>query len=227
MALVLTYRGKARGLLLAAGALVLAAAVTGPARAGDDGQQPIWSGLGGIVGFTDTGKVDEPIDYGERGRLVLPPKMDQLPPPATGVQRTADWPQDPDVVRVQKKREAALHYETRNPATDKAHGYGRPISPDLLRSDHAEPGIDSAHNSNCAKGNKRNCNWVPPDILEKLGLKKSDDAVIAGEEPDRDWLTDPPKGYRKAFANTKAGFEPTSHIDTGDQRAALFKPPSQ
>lgn len=66
-----------------------------------------------------------------------------------------------------------------------------------------------------------------PDVLEKLGLKKDENTIVAGQEPDRDWLTDPPKGYRLPTTNAKATFEPTDHTDHGDQRFELYKPPSQ
>ena len=51
-----------------------------PALAGDDGAAPLWVGLGSMFGFG--GAEDQPdIDYRDRPKLVVPPKMD-LPPPA-------------------------------------------------------------------------------------------------------------------------------------------------
>jgi len=76
--------GGARGVhglaLASAVAVAICASPIGPAFAGDDGQAPIWSGLGGLFGLSHDDN-DVHIDYRERGRLVLPPKM-TLPPPA-------------------------------------------------------------------------------------------------------------------------------------------------
>jgi hypothetical protein len=54
------------------------------------------------------------------------------------------------------------------------------------------------------------CNWVPPDELESEGAAASkmfgdgSDRVVAGQEPPRKYLTDPPKGYRMATQTVKA-----------------------
>jgi hypothetical protein len=218
----MTLARRDRGLLLAAAAALISLSAMGAARAGDDGEEPIWQGIGGMLGLTEK-KVDEPIAYNERGRLVLPPSLD-LPPPVAGAQKTADWPHDPDELKVQAEREKLLHWETRSPTLDKAHLYGRPLSPDQLRSSQTLPSHGST--DPCQK-DPRNCHWIGATVLEKLGVKKSDDTIIAGQEPDRDWLTDPPKGYRMPLANTKATFEANKKIDQSDQRSTLFVPPSQ
>ena len=217
-------RYMSRGLLLTAGVVMVGLAATGPVRAGDDGQAPLWMSIGGMLGLTDTDKFEDRIKYAERPRLVLPPSND-LAPPAAAAAMSPDWPRDPDVEKVKKEKEARLHHEMRSPSLDKARLYGRPISPDLLRSDHAAPGSLGAAD-HCSVS-PRNCHWVRPDILEKLGLKKDTNTIVAGQEPDRDWLTDPPKGYRLPTASTTATFEATPHIDTGDQRYDLYKPPQQ
>jgi hypothetical protein len=220
----MTFRSAINALPLAAAAIALSVAASGPARAGDDGEAPMWSAIGGMLGLTPSDKVEDRIRYQERPRLVLPPSTD-LPAPGTAAAMTADWPHDPDVEKVKHDREALLHHQMRSPSFDKANGYGRPVSPDLLRSDHADPGSLGAAD-HCATS-PRNCHWIRPDILAKLGLKKEDNTVVAGQEPDRDWLTDPPKGYRLPTQNTKATFEGADHTDQGDQRAQLYKPPSQ
>jgi hypothetical protein len=58
-------------------------------------------------------------------------------------------------------------------------------------------------------------------------VKKSEDTIVAGQEPDREWLTDPPKGYRMPVANTKATFDAKPNIDQGDARSTLYVAPSQ
>lgn len=219
----MTFRGSNRGLLLAAAFICFG--LTAPrASAGEDGQAPLWTGLGDTLGLTNTDKVDNPIRYGERPKLVLPPNPD-LPPPSSAAAMTADWPHDPDVEKIKRDKEAIQHRHQRSPSLDKASGYGRPLSPDLLRSDHAAPGTLGA--ADHCQSDPRDCHWIRPDILEKLGLKKEESTIVAGHEPDRDWLTDPPKGYRLPTQNTNATFEAADHTDKGDQRYDLYKPPSQ
>ncbi len=220
----MTFRGSTRGLALAAAAICFGLAAPSAVWAGEDGQAPLWSGLGDTLGITNTDKVETSLKYGERPKLVLPPSVD-LPPPSPAAAMTADWPHDPDVEKVKQDKEASLHRHQRSPSLDKASGYGRPLSPDLLRSDRAAPGTLGASDHCTVK--PRDCHWIRPDILEKLGLKKEDDTVVAGQEPDRDWLTDPPKGYRLPTQNTKATFEAADHTDKGDQRYDLYKAPSQ
>ena len=61
-----------------AAATVAGIALCSPVLAADDGQAPIWVGIGGMLGLIDT-KEELPIEYRERSKLVLPPKV-VLPP---------------------------------------------------------------------------------------------------------------------------------------------------
>jgi hypothetical protein len=217
----MTLRCSNRGLLFAAAAVLVGMAASNPARAGDDGQAPLWSGFGGMLGLTDTDKFEDTIKYGERPRLVLPPSPG-LPPPAAASQMTAAWPHDPDVEKAEKKKEESRHRITRY-SPDREMGLARTISPDLLRSDHAPPG--SLGLADQCQTSRHECHWIRPDILEKFGLKK-EDTIVAGQEPDREWLTDPPKGYRLPTANTKATFDAPDHSNKADPRYELYKAPS-
>jgi hypothetical protein len=221
----MTLARRERGLLSAVAAAFIGFGAWGlaPAHAGDDGEAPLWKGIGGMLGLVDTDKVNEPIAYEERGRLVLPPTAD-LPPPAAALQRTADWPQDPDALRVQAEKEKMLHREGRSPTLDRSHQHGRPLRPDELRA--SDQTLPSHASSDPCQRDPRNCHWIGASVLEKLGVKKSDDTVVAGQEPDREWLTDPPKGYRLPVANTKADFEARPRIDNGDPRTSLYQAPS-
>jgi hypothetical protein len=201
-----------------AGLVLAGMAATTPARAGDDGYAPIWDSLGGIVTFGSTAPSD-PIDYRERGKLVLPPKV-ELPPPAEPSQKVAAWPNDPDVMRVKKQRELLKTYVTRSPSLDNAHQVGKPLRPDQLKSEGAS--LDDQNDSPRCRRDPAECHFIPASILEKLGIVKEQDTIVAGEEPSREWLTDPPPGYRKAFANTKATFDATKRIDQSDARTALL-----
>jgi hypothetical protein len=215
--------GHANRSLLLAASLLVGAAVSGPARAGDDGQAPLWSGIGGMLGITDTDKFEDSIKYGERPKLVLPPSgASNLPAPAPSAQMTPAWPHDPDVERVEKKKADANKRIVRY-APDREMGLARTVSPDLLRSDHAAPG--SLGLADQCQTSRHECNWIKPDILEKLGLKK-EEGIVAGHEPDREWLTDPPKGYRLPTANTTATFEAPDTRNKADPRYELYKAPS-
>jgi hypothetical protein len=215
-----------RGLAVA-GALVLWAGNFSivPAFAGDDGAAPIWTGLGGLVGLSGKDK-DDPIDYRERPRLVLPPKMVLQPPAAPIVDKSAAWPVDPDVAKARKERAAMREILTSQSDLQAARD-GNRLSPDQLRADRVGPGQDTAAAKRCAaQSNARGCDWVPfRNVLETIGLAKPDQ-VIAGQEPDRDWLTDPPKGYRRPTTDAVATTaEVKPKVNDADPRSALFHPP--
>jgi hypothetical protein len=197
-----------------------------PAFAGDDGQAPIWTGLGGLLGLT--GKdVEERIEYRERARLVLPPKMALPPPSPPAAQRTAAWPVDPDLVKVRKAKEDTLNILKAQADLQAMRAGGR-LTPDQLRADRSMPGNAAAANHCAAQSNTRGCDWVPfRNALEFVGLAKPDE-IVAGQEPDRDWLTDPPKGYRLPTANTVATQDDTKKpVNQSDPRALLYQAPEQ
>jgi hypothetical protein len=211
------------------GALVIAgafAAMVGgssisPAFAGDDGAAPIWQGLGGLVGLS--GKDPEPaIDYRERGRLVLPPKMALPPPGASPAQRAAAWPVDPDVEKVRREKDV-LHQILSAQSDTAEMRDGHRLSPDKLRAERAKPGQAQAKDPCDSKTHRMGCSFPFHNVFETIGLANPDE-VKAGEEPDRDWLTDPPKGYRLPTANTVATFDAKKKV-SNDPRAELYKPP--
>ncbi len=216
-------RGFALGSAVAA---AICAASVSRASAGDDGQAPLWTGLGGLVGLTHDGN-DAHIDYRERARLVLPPKM-TLPPPAPPVsQRTAAWPLDPEVAKARKDKEAALEV-LKAQSNQEARRDGSRVSPDQLRAERTAPGQPTSANHCVNQSNTRACDWVPfRNVLETIGLAKPDE-IIAGQEPDRNWLTDPPKGFRLPTATTVATPDNTPKpADERDPRATLYHAPDQ
>ena len=217
--------GLARGLALAgaAAAILGGSSLVTPALAGDDGYAPIWSGLGGLLGLTNDEKQAQ-IDYRERGRLVPPPKMDLPPPMTPDAQSAAAWPVDPDVDRVRKEKEKA-HAILKSQSDLQEMRDGHRLTPAQLRADG--PGGQKTGATKCSSvSNSRGCEQIPfRNVWESLGLARPD-TVVAGEEPDRDWLTDPPKGYRMPTTNTVATFDAKKQDDR-DPRAALYKPPEQ
>ena len=186
----------ALGLALTGGLLSLASA---PARAGDDGAAPIWMGITSVFGITDDGSHAQ-IDYTEHGKLVLPPKMTLPPPGLPKPEANAAWPRDPDVLK-QKKAEA----EKKEPKYQHVR-IGEPlIKPGdrvtmVTQSATAggQPGVEciksDAKTGSCQqKYGQTSMNWNP---LTWVGLQKKP-ATTLPPEPDRDFLTDPPKGYRQ------------------------------
>lgn len=194
---------------------------TMPARAADDGYANVFTSVLSAVGVVKPDPGPE-IDYRERPPLVLPPQ-DTLPKPeATGVKRTAAWPQDPDVLRRRKAAE-----EARAPIVatgDKAEV----LTPAQLAKGRAQS--EPVNPNNCgAKGNNRGCLVLSPVELRAEGERfeaanpDKTNELQAGQEPDRTFLTQPPKGYMKPTKTVKATTEaPEERIDPSNPRAFLM-----
>ncbi len=173
-------------------ALVLGSLGATGARAGDDGQAPIWTGIGSIFGgIWGFGGTDEKptIDYREHGKIVVPPKMDL---PAPGAAPTADasqWPVNQEVIRKKAEKDAAK--KTIAGVGDARLRYTHPFDPNgvvtVHATDHDNPG------ASCADGKCGSTTLGSLNPLNWVGMGKT---VPLGPEPDRQWLTDPPKGFR-------------------------------
>jgi hypothetical protein len=193
---------------VAALALACSLSVSRPARAlDDDGKDNVFNALLGMVEFTPHEAPE--IDYRERPMLVVPPKMDLPAPIAPGAHRAADWPNDPDVLRRKKAAE-----EAKMPILGfNDHDATRPLTKDelLAHRGNAAPVPDHSNDfSHCSHGQ---CDWMKPQVLEAEGAavnkaKDADDSasdiLVQGTEPQRKYLSEPPKGYRKATATLKA-----------------------
>jgi hypothetical protein len=193
------------GLRLAAVALSMTSAslLNSTAWAGDDGQAPLWQGIGSIfgpiigLGFNDK---PPPIDYREHGKIVVPPKVD-LPVPAAGDAAEADWPVNQEIVRKKALKEEGK--KTIAGVGDARLRYTRPFPPNepvTVRSETPD-GQEVKCNGACGQtssvlGNLNPLNWVG------MGSKSSQPL---GPEPDREWLTDPPKGFRAPVEPSKQG----------------------
>ena len=169
------------------------------ARAGDDGAAPLWVGIGSIfsglgLGF---GKEDkDPIDYHEHGKIVVPPNTD-LPPPAAEPSADARaWPINQETERKKLRKDAAKK-EIAGQGNARLR-YSHPFDPNAPVT--VKPTDQEVQGAGCANGACQSS----PSILTNLnplgwvGLGKSDRPL--GPEPDREWLTDPPKGYRAPVA---------------------------
>jgi hypothetical protein len=177
-------------------ALTSASLISSSAWAGDDGEAPLWKGIGSIfgpvVGFTGLGGGEKPppIDYREHGKLVLPPNA-ELPAPGSAASADPAWPVNQEILRKKALKEegkksiagvgdARLRY---------THGFpaGEPVTIRAVDPDGQTVKCEGACSSgSSALGNLNPLNWV--------GMGKS--ATPLGPEPDREWLTDPPTGFR-------------------------------
>ena len=184
-----------RGSVLAFAA-ALACSATTPALAGDDGAAPLWVGIGSIVGpFVGFNKDQPPqIDYREHGKLVVPPKI-ELPPPASEPSAAVGaWPVNQEIVRKKAEKEDAKKYIAGQGDARLRYTHPFPNAPVTVRAaDQQEPTAAAPEQkleSNSLLGTLNPLSWV--------GLGKSPTKL--GPEPDREWLTDPPKGYRAPVA---------------------------
>ena len=177
-------------------AFMSASLVNLPARAGDDGQAPLWQGIGSIfgpvIGFGFGGDKPPPIVYHEHGKIVVPPKM-ELPPPGSAASADPDWPVNQEVLRKKAQKEEAK--KTIAGVGDARLRYTHPFpsnQPVTVRAVDPEGNevkcTGSCGSTSTVLSNLNPLNWVG------MGSKSGSDAI--GPEPDREWLTDPPKGFR-------------------------------
>ncbi|RBP16418.1 hypothetical protein DFR50_10559 [Roseiarcus fermentans] len=189
-----------RGTLIA---LAAAASCLGStaARAGDDGAAPLWEGIGSIFGpVVGLGNEEkDPIDYHEHGKLVVPKSMDLPPPGGSAATSGGAWPVNQEI---QRKKTAKENEKKKIAGVGdvRLRGLqGFPNAPVTVRaSDQPESaatlGAGAKAESSSVLGNLNPLGWV--------GLNKG--PTTLGPEPDRDWLTDPPKGYRAPVAASPA-----------------------
>jgi hypothetical protein len=154
----------------------------------------------GILGLKQEDARSE-IDYRERPPLVVPPKMALRAPEEPGAKRGQAWPNDPDVIR-RKQREA----EARVPRGE-TEGH-RMEKRDRLTIDEIRGGRREGANMVTADTERPTCyncresHWLNPEQMRALDKKiVPEETLVAGKEPDRRYLTDPPTGYRTPSAN--------------------------
>jgi len=188
--------------LLPLGAALAFFVSAAPSMAEEDGLSGTWNTLKGFVGVPDE-KDKGSIEYRERAPLVIPPKLSTLPPPqAPAARRDAQWPNDPDVAA---RRAAAA--DARRPVS---HVNDRVSSGALTQEELKRGKIDQGPQdtrADCRAGsNTPGCLYATWDELsvKKAGGDDSTDTIVAGQEPPRRYLTDPPAGYRQATRTTKA-----------------------
>ena len=154
--------------------------------------------LNSLMGFLGLQSADKPeIEYRERAPLVVPPKMELRAPQQAGAGRTANWPTDPDVVR-ERKKAAEARVPVHETQTYKLNE-GKPLSVYEMRGGRMAGAHTNDGPGNPYKDDLRAEFWAGPNKTQaqgKLSAKTDKDQMVAGEEPERQYLTDPPVGYR-------------------------------
>ncbi len=204
----------APALRLVAGVFVLAAVGVSPARAQapSEDTNPVNSVLGFFGMQFDKDKED--IDYRARAPLVVPPRLD-LPKPKQ-VAHGPDWPTDPDIT---ERRHAAA--AAQRPAPQLTPQARAELSPQEIEGGRADLPKEGPSDDCQSGAGTPICLYTPWKILQSVlpGGSKPD-TIEAGVEPPRNYLTEPPTGYRKATATANATLEaPKETPDAADTQA--------
>ena len=189
------FRGAA--VAFAITAVLLGATV---ARAGDDGAAPLWVGIGSVIGGLglnpwDKGDKPPPIEYREHGKIVLPPKFDLPPPGATlSSNDSADWPVNQEIERKRIEKEANKKAIPGPEGVRERYTHPFPNAPVTVRAaDQPDPQLACPHGKCESTSSGASSVLGSLNPLSWVGMGKK---TPLGPEPDREWLTDPPKGYR-------------------------------
>jgi hypothetical protein len=152
--------------------LGLAAACAAPAFASDD--KSTVSSVMELVGVSSDPAAAK-IDYNERPKLVLPPRIGELPPPREGAERPDGWPTDASAAR---RRNSDRYAKVPNaPPEEKKPG----LLERIRGKQNYAPGTDDE-----------------PGFLQRAlsaSARRSNEPVM--EEPARRVLSEPPAGYRR------------------------------
>ncbi|MCP8939191.1 hypothetical protein NK718_11745 [Alsobacter sp. SYSU M60028] len=151
---------------------------------------------------------EQQIEYRDRAPLVVPPKMQLPPPQVSAAERSAAWPKDPDAeyrkaVENDKKTPVGLRPDRSAPngrvpvanATRKTGGGGA-AGPTVV--DNYTPNRPSDRSIVGGEGG-----WVHPDKMQSFKNPQAEQTttLAAGQEPTRNYLTDPPQGLRVPAGN--------------------------
>jgi hypothetical protein len=178
--------------------------VAAPAFAADDmGSNPITE-LFDAFGMGDREKPE--IEYKERAPLVPPPSTAALPAPqAKGAigRDSGMWPNDPDEERRAQKRAAANRLPT------ETNSYRMDRSPRLDPDEIGDRRVRGANVPDRASGTRgdNEITRMERSDLESQRLNRGPQPV-AGSEPTRGRLTDPPPGYRVGTGGVTAAAAP-------------------
>ncbi len=174
-----------RQMLLAGAAL----AAMLPAGAASAQEGVFMKDLLGSLGFIE--KDREEIIYRERPPLVVPPSATLPAPVAPAEQRTAAWPKDPDIEAKRRAAEAAR--APRGTAGPQHPSQGGRLSVDEIRQGRRI--TDTRADPTVADMNRNNP-YMNPELLRQSKQTEAENLLAYGAEPQRRYLTDPPRGLR-------------------------------
>jgi len=193
-------------------ALAMSSAIAPKAYAADDDEEEDsieTKIIKGIFGINDKDK----IDYRERPPLVVPPNVNNLPPPETNaVNTTPAWPKNPEEVE-RKKRQQANKNQRRKTFEEEA----RALTPAELDAPGRAARGSSRPNPTGPQDSEGADNRAlrPGELGYKGGLlgnllkdnTKPESATFT-KEPDRTDLTQPPPGYQTPSSAQVYGISP-------------------
>lgn len=173
--------------------LCAAAFIAAPVAGAQAQEGAFFKDILGSMGIIE--KDREPIVYRERPGIVVPPKLDLPAPLAEPVQRNAAWPTDPDVAaKARKAREA--REPRRLPSDTNGVSQGARLSVDQLRAGF-RPGRGVPVVAEGEDVTQSKTGRIDARTLRNTGVKIESESVLAyGQEPPRQYLTDPPVGLR-------------------------------
>ena len=195
--------------------VVLAGFLTAGPVAAEEGA--LVKNLLGTIGIIPS---DQPaIDYRERAPLVLPPRMDLREPagPGAAQARSPQWPTDPEAVAA-RRQEAEARLPAGETEARRMNDRER-LSPEEMQAGRRATSAYSRPQP--AKGENKDSYWISPEVLRAQRSGPDEKAVLAGGEPTRSRLAQPPSGMRKPLAGApvKADSDPVVREDEADPRA--------
>jgi hypothetical protein len=170
------------------------------------------------IGVLD--KEKDPIDYRERGPLVLPPRMELREPAAPGsVQaRNPQWPNDPDVAA--RRRQAA---EDTLPVTQ-TDQYRMNSKNSRLTVDEMRAGRQAGAQIPTAPVSRAGDNaWIHPDVLRAQHAQGRTAQAAGDTTTGRRSLTEPPSAYRQSATGQpiRGSFDVPERVDESNPQAFL------
>ncbi|HRK24055.1 MAG TPA: hypothetical protein PLQ11_03780 [Beijerinckiaceae bacterium] len=184
-------------------ALVLVAASPASAQLLSDPLDEVLSS----IGLKDRER--DPIDYRERAPLVVPPSGAKLrSPEAPAGANNPAWPLDPDVAA--RRAKAAESKTMMAPPSDRDPSQGGLVRGAEGHKRNARAGVPTSNSPGYTGEEPSPMRSLSPDQVGRILASSPESSQPSGIEPQRQYLTEPPKGYRRAAAGApvRATVEP-------------------
>jgi hypothetical protein len=170
------------------------------------------------IGVLD--KEKDPIDYRERGPLVLPPRMDLREPATPGSVRARNpqWPNDPDVAARRRQAE-----EDSLPVTQ-TDQYRMNSKNSRLTVDEMRAGRQAGAQVPTAPVSRAGDNaWIHPDVLRAQHAQGRTAQASGDTATGRRSLTEPPSAYRQSATGQpiRGSFDVPERVDESNPQAFL------